>query len=119
MFADFRLTGANVYDGQANLTNLAEGIHNVTVCFVGPIRTDCPLYQTNYYNGSIMSSTTQFSVLASSSTSPSPRQQTLVEPAQTPVRLQVEDFAAVIIPASMIILAIVAVGLMVYYRRKL
>lgn len=48
----------------------------------------------------------------------SPTQQPTPGPSQTPDRLQVKDFAPVLIPAGMIILAIVAVGLLVYYTKR-
>ena len=50
--------------------------------------------------------------------SPSPTQQPAIEPSQTPDRPQVKDFAPVIVPASIILLAIVVVGLLVYLRKR-
>jgi hypothetical protein len=47
-----------------------------------------------------------------------PTQQPTIEPSQTPDRLQVKDFAPVLILASMIFLAIVVVGLVVYFRKR-
>ena len=61
----------------------------------------------------------EFNVLPSltymPSSSASPTQQPTIEPTQTPDRPQVGDFAPVLIPASMILLGIVAVGLLVYF----
>ena len=53
-----------------------------------------------------------------SSPSPSSRQQPTIEPSQTPDRPKIGDFAPVIIPASMIFLAIVVVGLLVYFAKR-
>jgi hypothetical protein len=53
-----------------------------------------------------------------STPSPSPTQRPTLEPSQTPERPQVKDFAPVIIPGSMIFLAIIVVGLLIYFRKR-
>jgi parallel beta-helix repeat protein len=64
----------------------------------------------------------EFNVLPSltymPSSSASPTQQPTAEPSQTPYRLQVKDFAPIIIPGSMIFAAIIAVGLLVYLTKR-
>jgi hypothetical protein len=52
------------------------------------------------------------------SPSESPTRQPTTEPSQTPDRPQVKDFAPIIIPGSMILLAIMVVGLLVYFRKR-
>ena len=52
------------------------------------------------------------------SSSPSPTQQPTTEPSQTPDRPKIGDFAPVIIPASMILLAVIAVSILVYFSRR-
>jgi hypothetical protein len=47
----------------------------------------------------------------------SPTQQPTIEPSQTPDRPKVGDFAPVIIPASMIFLGIIFVGLLVFFSK--
>ena len=60
------------------------------------------------------------STFGSPTTTPSPSltQQATTEPSQTPDRPQIKDFAPVIIPASMIFLGIVVVGLLVYFKKR-
>jgi hypothetical protein len=53
----------------------------------------------------------------SPSSSPSPTQQPTIEPSQTPDRPKIGDFAPVIIPGSMILLAIIAVSILVYFSK--
>jgi len=64
----------------------------------------------------------EFNVLPSLTYMPSspvsPTQQPTIEPNQTPDRPKIGDFAPVLIPASMILLGIIAVILLVYFRRK-
>jgi hypothetical protein len=50
--------------------------------------------------------------------SPSPTQQPTPEPSQTPDRLEVKDFAAVLIPTGMIFLAAAVVGVLIFVRRR-
>ena len=52
------------------------------------------------------------------SSSISPTQQPTTEPSQTPDRPQIGDSAPVIIPASMILFAIIVVGLLVYFGKR-
>jgi hypothetical protein len=64
----------------------------------------------------------EFNVLPSltymPSSSISPTQQPTTEPSQTPDRPKIGDFAPVLIPATMILLAIVAVGLLVLFSKR-
>jgi parallel beta-helix repeat protein len=63
----------------------------------------------------------EFNVLPSltymPSSSASPTQQATAEPSQTPDRPKVGDFAPVLIPASIILLGIIAVGLLVHFSK--
>jgi hypothetical protein len=71
-------------------------------------------------NNTAKTLTVEFNVLASSSSSASssPTTQPTLEPSQTPDRPRIGDFAPVLIPASMILLGIVAVGLLVYFGKR-
>jgi hypothetical protein len=64
----------------------------------------------------------EFNVLPSltymPSSSASSTQRPTIEPTQTPDRPKVGDFAQVIIPGSTIFLAIIAVGLLIYFRKR-
>jgi hypothetical protein len=73
---------------------------------------------TLYLKYSAISPTPAQSHTPSISPSESPTQQPTIEPSQTPDRLQVGDFAPVIIPGSMIFLAIAVMGLLVYFRKR-
>jgi hypothetical protein len=107
-------------DGQANITlaenrtlsgpatGLNDGNHNITV------------YANDTAGNMGKSNVAYFTTETSHETyapTPSPTQRPTAQPSQTPDRLQVKDFAPMIIPASMIFLAI-AVGLLVYFRKR-
>jgi len=71
---------------------------------------------------SIQSSEPSPSPTPASAASPTPNstptQQPTSAPSQTPDRVQVQDFAPVLIPAGMSFLALVVVGLLVYFRKR-
>ncbi len=69
-------------------------------------------------NNTAKTLTVEFNVLPITDNSASPTQQPTLEPSQTPDRLQVKDFAPVLIPAGIIFLGIVVVSLLVYFRRR-
>ena len=79
-------------------------------------------------NNTAKTLTVEFNVLplSSSQASPSssispvttPAESLTPEPSQTPDRPKIGDFAPVIIPTSIILLAIVAMGLLIYFRKR-
>jgi len=93
--------------GMHSLTNnttlsLPNGVH--TIVGIG-------ITWFNGADGVFYSSTVTFKV-------ESPTQQPTTEPSQTPDRPQIGDFAPAIIPGSTILLAIVVVGLLVYFGKR-
>jgi hypothetical protein len=102
--------GLQEFNYESNLT-LAEGNHTLIVQADGVV-----LPNNLSVFGMNCSSTILFTV-NTSDLSPSSTQQPTIEPSQTPDRPQVGDFAPKIIPASMILLGIVAVGLLVYFSK--
>ncbi len=133
----------SVYVANTTLTDLTEGQHSLSVYAenkynpsIGGWNWDNPYIMSANSNESFtIESITQNSSPSNSLTpdttppytptppktpnasSPSPTQQPTIEPSQTPDRPKIGDFAPVIIPASMILLAIIAVGLLVYFSR--
>jgi len=116
---------ANSLDGQGNitisgnitLTNLANGPHNLVIC-ANDTTGNVGKSSTVFFTIAISKPSPSQSPTPSPSPTPAPTHQPTIEHSQTPDRLQIGDFAPVIIPGSMILLAIIAVALLVFFVRR-
>ena len=91
--------------GQAVLPKLGDGPHNLTV-FIGWVKENGVIYQANI---DPFSATTQFSV-DPTATSPSP--------SPSPQETEPEPFPPTLVVASVVPIAVVGLGLLVYFKKR-
>jgi hypothetical protein len=133
-FAETQMTGTSPTDsehhfsGQTYLTNLADGIHSITVYYGVLVNVGSPneliVYNANW------SATSQFYVDTEATPAPSPTPTPAPsltaspspEPSQEPTLLQEtqnsEPFPTILVAASVITVAVVSFALLVYFRKR-